>query len=44
MEETRFAANRAVALGGIDLGRCPDLEPNPPAMAAAGVIDQGFAL
>jgi hypothetical protein len=44
MKKTAFAANRAVALARIDLGRREDLEPNPTAMTPAAMGYQGFAL
>ena len=44
MKKAGFAANRAVALTGFDLGGRQDLEFNLPAMTPATVGYQGFAL
>lgn len=44
MKKTAFAANRAVALARIDLGRRENFEPNPSAMTPTAVGYQGFAL
>jgi hypothetical protein len=44
MEKAGFAANRAVALTGFDLGGRQDLEFNLAAMTPTAVGYQGFAL